>query len=143
MRKHGWNCRIKIKRFNKPCNPYKMFANVINRSWQTDTSLTKLATDVTLHSQQGYVHITRILWLGQTKRHYQKHSRKGTPADNAPVESFHSSLKSETFYHQIEPKGSRSIVIETVQNSIQFWNNTRIFTKLGNQFPVQYWESIA
>lgn len=25
-------------------------------------------------------------------------SRKGTPADNAPIESFHSTLKSETFY---------------------------------------------
>ncbi|KAB2486507.1 transposase family protein, partial [Priestia endophytica] len=25
-------------------------------------------------------------------------SRKGTPADNASIESFHSSLKTETFY---------------------------------------------
>ncbi|AUS26418.1 tail length tape measure protein [Paenibacillus polymyxa] len=24
--------------------------------------------------------------------------RKGTPADHAPIESFHSTLKSETFY---------------------------------------------
>lgn len=42
MRKHGWNCRIKIRQFNKPGNPYKLFANVINRNWQTDI---KLATD--------------------------------------------------------------------------------------------------
>lgn len=70
-------------------------------------------------------------------------SRKGTPADNAPIESFHFSLKSETFYHQIEPKGSKDIVIEIVQNYIKFWNNTRIFTKLGNQSPFQYRESVS
>ncbi|WP_223875904.1 IS3 family transposase [Paucilactobacillus kaifaensis] len=26
---------------------------------------------------------------------------------------------------------------------MQFWNNTRIFTKLGNQSPVQYRKSVA
>ncbi len=195
MRKHGWNCRIKIKRFNKPGNPYKAFANVINRNWQTDTPLSKLATDitylpygshrlylstimdifnseiiayqlsdhpdtrlavdtlnqlptlpdnVTLHSDQGSTYTSLEFFdLARQKGITRSMSCKGTPADNAPIESFHSSLKSETFYHQIEPKGSRSIVIETVQNYIQFWNNTRIFTKLGNQSPVQYRESIA
>lgn len=47
MSKHGWSCRIKIKKFNKPGNPYKTFANIINRDWHTDSPLTKLTTDIT------------------------------------------------------------------------------------------------
>ncbi|HJE15441.1 MAG TPA: IS3 family transposase [Lapidilactobacillus dextrinicus] len=30
-----------------------------------------------------------------------------------------------------------------VKNYISFWNNKRIFTKLGNQSPVDYRKSIA
>lgn len=195
MSKHGWNCRIKIKKFNKPGNPYKTFANIINRDWHTDSPLTKLTTDITylpfgtrmlylstimdtfnseivayqlsdhpdttlaintlkqlpelpdnviLHSDQGSTYTSfEFFELARQKGITRSMSRKGTPADNAPIESFHSSLKSETFYNQIEPKGSKSIVIETVQNYIDFWNNTRIFTKLGNQSPVEYRKSIA
>ncbi|WP_416277129.1 IS3 family transposase [Pediococcus acidilactici] len=32
-------------------------------------------------------------------------------------------------------KCSKSIRIETIQNYISFWNNTRILTKLGNHAP--------
>ncbi len=101
MRKHGWNCRIKIKRFNKPGNPYKTFANIINRNWQTDTPLTKLTTDITLHSDQGSTYTSLEFFdLARQRSITRSMSRKGTPTDNAPIESFHSLLKSETFYHQ-------------------------------------------
>lgn len=195
MQKHGWGCRIKVKKFNKPGNPYKTFKNIIDRDWNASRPLIKLTTDITylpfgsemlylstimdtfnseiiayqlsdhqdtalavdtlnqlgelpnnviLHSDQGSIYTSfKFFDLAREKGITRSMSRKGTPADNAPIESFHSSLKSETFYNQIEPKGSKSIVIETVQNYISFWNNTRILTKLGNRSPIQYRESTA
>ena len=49
-----------------------------------------------LHSDQGCLYILCLLSIVRRKRHYQV-CPEGTPADNAPIESFHSSLKSETF----------------------------------------------
>ena len=58
-------------------------------------------------------------------------SRKGTPADNAPIESFHSSLKSETFYINNELNRSNHIVIDIVEKYIKTiiiieFNKTRL-----------------
>ncbi|MGX7420403.1 IS3 family transposase [Carnobacterium gallinarum] len=63
---------------------------------------------------------------------------KELPSDNVPIESFHSSLKSETFYLNKEPIGSNNIAIDIVKNYIKFWNNKRILTKLGHLSPVDY-----
>ena len=65
-------------------------------------------------------------------------SRKGTPADNAPIESFHSSLKSETFYLYPELYSSTEIVSQTVINHIKYYNETRIQGKLGYVSPLEY-----
>ena len=58
-------------------------------------------------------------------------SRKGTPADNAPIESFHSSLKSETFYINNELNSPNHIVIDIVEKYIKTiiiieFNKTRL-----------------
>ncbi|MDE8242025.1 integrase core domain-containing protein, partial [Erysipelothrix rhusiopathiae] len=65
-------------------------------------------------------------------------SRKGTPADNAPIESFHASLKCETFELNPELKGSTEIVSQTVINYLKYYNENRIQEKLGYQSPVNY-----
>ena len=65
-------------------------------------------------------------------------SRKGTPADNASIESFHSILKSETFYLDELTCTTTAIVEQTVENYITYYNHIRIQTKLNNQSPVQY-----
>ena len=64
--------------------------------------------------------------------------RKGTPADNSPIESFHSSLKSETFYLVDIYRTTNAIVIQIVEEYINYYNNIRIQTKLNSQSPVQY-----
>lgn len=54
--------------------------------------------DVTLHSDQGSVYTSYAYQQAvKQKGITMSMSRKGTPADNASIESFHSSLKSETF----------------------------------------------
>ncbi|HBS46259.1 MAG TPA: hypothetical protein DEA91_20570 [Paenibacillus sp.] len=52
--------------------------------------------------------------------------RKGTPADNAPIESFHSTLKSETFYLEDLTFTTTAIVVQTVR------------AKLNNHLPVNF-----
>lgn len=42
-------------------------------------------------------------------------SRKGITLDNAPIESFHFSLKSETFYLYKEHLGSNNIEIDIIE----------------------------
>ncbi|MEJ8548884.1 DDE-type integrase/transposase/recombinase, partial [Brevibacillus borstelensis] len=52
-----------------------------------------------LHSDQGSVYTSNAFQQAvKEKGITMSMSRKGTPADNAPIESFHSTLKSETFY---------------------------------------------
>ncbi|SBO17124.1 IS3 family transposase [Carnobacterium divergens] len=168
MRKYGWNCIAKKKKFKKPGNPYKSFENVINKDWAVDRPLCKLTTDITylpfgksmlylstimdtlnqidkfpkgaiLHSDQGSTYTSKEFFeVARKKNVIRSMSRKGTPSDNAPIESFHSSLKSETFYINKEPIGSNNIVIDIVENYITFWNNKRVLTKLGHLSPVDY-----
>ena len=70
-------------------------------------------------------------------------SQKGTSADNAPIESFHSSLKSETFYINNQLNSSNHIVIDIVEKYIKNYNNNRIQQKLGYLSPVKYRELAA
>lgn len=101
--------------------------------------LPNLEAQCILHSDRGSVY---------TSKEYQMHiknkgiimsmSRKGTPADNAPIESFHASLKCETFYLHPELKSSTEIVSQTVIEYIQYYNENRIQEKLGYVSPIQY-----
>ena len=97
-----------------------------------------------LHSDQGSVYTSYAYYqLCEEKGIIRSMSRKGTPADNAPIESFHSSLKSETFYINNELNRSNHIVIDIVENYIKNYNNNRIQQKLGYLSPVKYRELIA
>ena len=101
--------------------------------------LKRLADNVILHSDQGAVY---------TSYDYQKEvkekgitmsmSCKGTPADNSPIETFHSSLKSETFYLDGIHSTTNACVIRIVEEYIHYYNNIRIQAKLNNQSPVEY-----
>ncbi|MEW8965120.1 IS3 family transposase, partial [Staphylococcus arlettae] len=62
---------------------------------------------------------------------------------NAPIESFHSSLKCETFYINNELNSSNQIVIDIVENYIKNYNNSRIQQKLGYLSPRKYRELAA
>ena len=97
-----------------------------------------------LHSDQGSVYTSYAYYqLCEEKGIIRSMSRKGTPADNAPIESFHSSLKSETFYINNELNRSNHIVIDIVEKYIKNYNNNRIQQKLGYLSSVKYRELIA
>ncbi|NSN07996.1 IS3 family transposase, partial [Enterococcus faecalis] len=58
--------------------------------------------------------------------------------DNACIESFHASLKSETFYLDGLTNEPTSIVIEIVKKYITYYNESRIQQKLDYQSPIDY-----
>ncbi|MBG9462840.1 transposase [Bacillus amyloliquefaciens] len=101
--------------------------------------LPMLPENCVLHSDQGSVYTSYEYQKAvKTKGITMSMSRKGTPADNASIESFHSSLKSETFYLNSIDRTTTAIVERTVIEYIHYYNNIRIQTKLNSQSPIQY-----
>lgn len=70
-------------------------------------------------------------------------SRKGNCLDNAVIESFHSTLKSEEFYSQPREYLTNPIVVEKVKNFIQYYNQIRLMAKLNYLSPIEYREQVA
>ena len=91
-----------------------------------------------LHSDQGSVYTSQAYQEAVKGKVIMSMSRKGTPTDNAPIESFHSTLKSETFYLEGLTCTTTAIVEQTVRDYISYYNSIRIQTKLNNQSPIQY-----
>lgn len=105
----------------------------------TLAQLKQLPGDIILHSDQGSVYTSYVYQAAvKEKGITMSMSRKGTPADNSPIETFHSSLKSETFYLDGIHSTSNACVIRIVEEYIHYYNNIRIQTKLNNQSPVKY-----
>lgn len=105
----------------------------------TLNQLPNIKEECILHSDQGAVYTSRQYQTQVYRKSItMSMSHKGTPADNAPIESFHSILKSETFYRYPELKSSKEIISQTVINFIHHYNNIRIQAKLGFMSPIQY-----
>lgn len=89
-----------------------------------------ISSEAILHSDQGSVY-TSYEYQKQVKEKgiTMSMSRKGTPADNSPL---------ETFYLNVIHSTTNACVIRIVEEYINYYNNIRIQTKLNNQSPVQY-----
>lgn len=101
--------------------------------------LGELPENCILHSDQGSVYTSYAYQEAVKKKGItMSMSRKGTPADNSPIETFHSSLKSETFYLDDIDRTTNACVIQIVEEYITYYNNIRIQAKLNSQSPVEY-----
>ncbi|MFJ7936012.1 IS3 family transposase [Sporosarcina sp. NPDC096371] len=101
--------------------------------------LPELPEGCILHSDQGSVYTSYAYQKAiKEKGITMSMSRKGTPADNSPIETFHSTLKSETFYLDNIYRTTNACVIQIVGEFINYYNNIRIQTKLNSQSPVKY-----
>ena len=90
------------------------------------------------HSDQGSVYnnlqFQKIL---EDNNFIQSMSRKGTPIDNSPMESFFGTLKSELLYNPlIDIKNCD--MIEEIEKYIDYYNNKRIQKSLGYLTPMQF-----
>ena len=115
----------------------KIVAYVISRSNDNklviDTILQAIAkrkdvTGVILHSDQGFQYTSNeYRSICEAKGIQISMSKKGSPVDNSPIESWHSLLKKEVLYTNTITSLSQYIV--EVENWIEFYNTERIKNK--------------
>ena len=102
-------------------------------------ALSTLGSDETplLHSDQGW-HYQMASYQRQLAQRglTQSMSRKGNCLDNAAMESFFGTLKSEYFY--LNKFGTVKELEMGLKEYIHYYNNDRIKTKLKGLSPVQY-----
>jgi transposase InsO family protein len=94
-------------------------------------------TGLILHSDQGWQYrMQEYQSLLKGKGIVQSMSRKGNCFDNAAMESFFGTLKSEMFY--LQSFDSIEALTKELENYIYYYNNSRIKLKLKGLSPVQY-----
>jgi transposase InsO family protein len=90
-----------------------------------------------LHSDQGWQYQMRqYQYRLRRSRIRQSMSRKGNCLDNAVMESFFGTLKSELFY--LQKFTSYEALEQAIKEYINYYNNDRIKLKLKGLSPVQY-----
>jgi putative transposase len=104
----------------------------------------RVAKGVILHSDQGSQYTSYAFQnLAKENSITTSMSRKGNCFDNAVIESFHSTIKSEEFYSQPREFLTNSIVVEKVENFINYYNLIRLQKKLNYLSPIEYREQVA
>lgn len=100
-----------------------------------------IAEGTILHSDQGSVYNSLKFQKELEKNNFiQSMSRKGTPIDNSPMESFFSTLKSEVIYNPLVKIESYEELIKEIKEYIEYYNNERIQKGLGYLTPKQFKE---
>lgn len=90
-----------------------------------------------VHSDQGWQYqMAAYRRLLQERGLRQSMSRKGNCLDNATMESFFSTLKTEFFY--LNKFSSVEHLQQGIRSYIHYYNHERIKTKLKGLSPVQY-----
>lgn len=90
-----------------------------------------------LHSDQGWQYqMPAYQRLLRERSIVPSMSRKGNVLDNAPMESFFGTLKSECFY--LQKFSSVEQLEKAIDDYIQYYNHDRIKLKLNGLSPVNY-----
>ena len=99
---------------------------------------------VLLHSDQGSVYTSYAYQnFAKEKGIITSMSRKGNCHDNAVIESFHSSLKSEGFKDHRRSSITNIKVIDIVNQYMCYYNEKRIQAKLNYLAPIEYGRQVA
>ena len=94
-------------------------------------------TNLTLHSDQGWQYqMKKYQCLLKEKGITQSMSRKGNCLDNAVIENFFGTLKSELFY--IKKFKTIKELKREIEQYINYYNNVRIKSNLNKMSPIQY-----
>ena len=92
-----------------------------------------------LHSDQGGLYTSLVFQeILKEGNFIQSMSRKGTPIDNSPMESFFGTLKSELIYNPLIKINNDVEMIAMLNDYISYYNNDRIQKKLGYMTPSQF-----
>lgn len=94
-------------------------------------------TNLTLHSDQGWQYqMKRYQHLLKEKGIKQSMSRRGNCLDNAIIENFFGTIKSELFY--LKKYDSIAQLKKEIQEYIIYYNNERIKSNLNKMSPIKY-----
>ena len=142
------NCKLYLSSVMDLCNR-EIVADTISDCQDTDLVLDTVnqlswPEGILLHSDQGSVYTSKAYYQVCNKKGIiRSMSRKGTPADNACIERFHSVLKTETCYLHNWRHLTKDSVTDIVKNDITFYNETRIQQRLNDLSPVDYRKLVA
>jgi len=113
-----------------------VFAQVINML-NKSVKKTKNMENIILHSDQGWQYQMKAYQnILKKKGIIQSMSRKGNCLDNAVMENFFGTLKSEMFYTQ-KFKSIEELKKE-IKKYIHYYNNDRIRLNLNGKSPIEY-----
>lgn len=88
------------------------------------------------HSDQGRIYGSdKVKKLLRENNFRQSMSKSGTPTDNAPMESFFGTLKSETIYNK---RCKCDDVAGVIKDFVFYYNNGRIQKSLGYLTPAEF-----
>jgi putative transposase len=97
----------------------------------------KGASQLVLHSDQGWQYqMPKYQQLLKENGITQSMSRKGNCLDNAAIENFFGTLKSELFY--LTEYGSIDQLKKDIKDYIRYYNNKRIKLNLNGMSPMEY-----
>lgn len=108
----------------------KMFEKIKDKS---------IAEGTIFHSDQGTLY-NNLRFQQELERNnfIQSMSRKGTPIDNSPMESFFSTLKSEVIYNPLIKLETYGDLIKEITEYFDYYNNKRIQKGLGYLTPNEF-----
>ncbi len=110
----------KISKFNNN----QLVTNTLNEALAKQKDVTNLI----IHSDQGFQYTSfEYKAICESNRITISMSRKGTPIDDSPMESFHSILKKETLYNNNITSLQEYIIL--VEEWILFYNTIRLKSK--------------
>lgn len=93
------------------------------------------------HSDQGSIYNSLVFQKYLEDNNFiQSMSRKGTPIDNSPMESFFSTLKSEVIYNPLIKIEKFEDLVKEIEEYFEYYNNKRIQKGLGYLTPKQFKE---
>jgi len=92
-----------------------------------------------IHSDQGTLY-NNVIFQNELKdkNFIQSMSRKGTPIDNSPMESFFGCYKSEVLYNPNISIVSKDDLIRETWQYYHYYNNVRIQKRLGYLTPAKF-----
>ena len=112
---------------------FQQISDMLQNAFKTLEGHEKL----TLHSDQGWQYrMARYKQMLSEKGITQSMSRKGNCYDNAIIENFFGTIKSEMFY--LKKYTSVDELKEDIKEYIKYYNNDRIKLNLNGMSPIKY-----
>ncbi|WP_367376133.1 IS3 family transposase [Lentilactobacillus kefiri] len=116
----------------------KMDTDLVLKTLESAVKNRTITGDLIIHTDLGSQYTSDDYNQRLTELHIRhSYSRKGCPYDNAPMESFHASLKKECVYPVPVFENYETAAAVLFEYVHAFYNRKRIHSSLGYQTPLQ------